>query len=470
MIRILASYNDKVAQFVLENAHKSAKYTSPTIQKEILHVIASKVRSKIREDIGDSKFCIIVDESRDESKREQLALVLRFVDNGGFIQEHFIDLSHVKDTTALTLKNEIYAILSRHYLGIQNIHGQGYDGASNMCGEWKGLQALVLNDCPYAYFVHYFAHRLQLALVAATREVIPIHEFFLNLNFIITTVGSLCKRNDELRVAQATKIDRMLAIDELETGTGANQIGTLKWAGDCWGPHFNSICSLVRMFGPTCLVLENIKKDGSTYLQCGDANIAHKMINSFEFIFSLHLMMEIMDVQLQELDNRFGEQPTELLTLCSALDPKDAYKSFNVDDICRLVEKYYPLDFFERDRTGLKIQLKLFEHDVQNHLKFQNLSSMVELCRRLIETENSQVYPLIDQLICLVLTFLVSITTGERAFFAMKIVKTRLRNKMEDEFLSDNLVVYIEKEITENFTTNSILDDFRSFKERRLQF
>ncbi|KAL4620507.1 hypothetical protein ACB092_06G159400 [Castanea dentata] len=86
MIRILASYNDKAAQVVLENAYKSATYTSPTIQKEILHVIASKVRSKIREDIEDSKFCIIVDESCDESKREQLALVLRFDDNDGFIQ------------------------------------------------------------------------------------------------------------------------------------------------------------------------------------------------------------------------------------------------------------------------------------------------------------------------------------------------------------------------------------------------
>ena len=77
----------------------------------------------------------------------------------------------------------------------------------------------------------------------------------------------------------------MLAIDELETGTGANQIGTLKRAGDSrWGSYFNSIYSLMRMFGPTCLVLENIKEDESTYLQRGDANIAHKMINSFEFI------------------------------------------------------------------------------------------------------------------------------------------------------------------------------------------
>ena len=159
------------------------------------------MRSKIREDIGDFKFCVIVDESHDESKREQLALVLRFVDNDGFIQECFFDLSHVKDITALTLKKEIYAILSHHCLDIQNIHGQGYDGASNMCGKWKGLQAFVLNDCPYAYYVLCFAHQLQLALVAASIEVIPIHEFFLNLNFIITIVGFSCKRNDELRAA-----------------------------------------------------------------------------------------------------------------------------------------------------------------------------------------------------------------------------------------------------------------------------
>jgi hypothetical protein len=40
MIKILASYNEKVAT---KNTHKSAKYTSHRIQKEILQVMASKV-------------------------------------------------------------------------------------------------------------------------------------------------------------------------------------------------------------------------------------------------------------------------------------------------------------------------------------------------------------------------------------------------------------------------------------------
>ena len=39
----------------------------------------------------------------------------------------------------------------------------------------------------------------------------------------------------------------------------------------------------------------------------------------------------------------FGEGEMELLTLSSALDPKFGYKSFEIDDISSLVEKYYPL-------------------------------------------------------------------------------------------------------------------------------
>jgi hypothetical protein len=46
---------------------------------------------------------------------------------------------HVKDTTALTLKKEIFSVLSQHNLDIQNIRGQGYDCVSNIHGEWNEL-------------------------------------------------------------------------------------------------------------------------------------------------------------------------------------------------------------------------------------------------------------------------------------------------------------------------------------------
>ena len=68
-----------------------------------------------------------------------------------------------------------------------------------MRGEWNGLQALFLKDCPYAYYVHCMTHRLRLALVTASREVKDVHQFFDHLvNIINIVVVASSRRNDEL--------------------------------------------------------------------------------------------------------------------------------------------------------------------------------------------------------------------------------------------------------------------------------
>ncbi|XP_076915192.1 uncharacterized protein LOC143574465 [Bidens hawaiensis] len=164
--------------------------------QEILGIIANNVRKHIRSEVGDSYFCVMVDESRDESKKEQMAIVLRFVDAEGIIRERFLDLVHVTDTFSLTLKSNLWRQLLRYEFDDSKICGQGYDGASNMRGELNVLQALVIKDCPYAYYVHCFAHKLQLALVAL-KEIIPINQFFNNLVSIINVVCSSSKRHDE---------------------------------------------------------------------------------------------------------------------------------------------------------------------------------------------------------------------------------------------------------------------------------
>jgi hypothetical protein len=114
--------------------------------------------------------------------------------------------------------------------------------------------------------------------------------------------------------------------------------------------------------------------------------------------------------------------------------------------------------------------LRYFEFNVLIEPTLQNLSSIIELCQRLAKIEKLKIYYLIDRLIHLILTLLVSITTIERTFLAIKIVKTRLRNKMENDFLANNLVLYIENEIVESFDLNSIFDDFVLLKDRKVQF
>jgi hypothetical protein len=52
----------------------------------------------------------------------------------------------------------------------------------------------------------------------------------------------------------------------------------------------------------------------------------------------------------------------------------------------------------------------------------------------------------------------------------MGVVKTRLRNKMDDDFLTNSLVVNIEKDIAIQFILDSIMDEFESLGKRRVKF
>jgi hypothetical protein len=203
MLKYTASINENIAEVVLENAPRNAKYTSPDIQKVILNILATRVRNKIREEIEDAKFCILVDEALDESNREQTTIVLRFVNRDGFVQERFFNVVGVDETSVKTLKKGICNVLTRHNLQIENMRGQTYDGASNMRGAWNGLQALFLKDCPYAYYVYCFAHELQLALVAAAKDVPDVWKYFSKLNSIVNLVGVSPKRHMELKNIKA---------------------------------------------------------------------------------------------------------------------------------------------------------------------------------------------------------------------------------------------------------------------------
>ncbi|CAN1269423.1 Zinc finger MYM-type protein 1 [Linum perenne] len=190
----LAEWREDVKSVVLKNAPGNAKYTSPLIQKELLAIMANRVRCAIREEVGDASFSILVDEAQDAAGREQMAIILRFVNSSGVLTERLFGIKSVVNTTSATLKEVICGMLSEHNLPIQKLRGQGYDGASNMSGQYNGLKALFLQDCPYAYFVHCFAHRLQLTLVAAAKyfnQCIDYQLSELNSRFSETTVRLL---------------------------------------------------------------------------------------------------------------------------------------------------------------------------------------------------------------------------------------------------------------------------------------
>lgn len=78
---------------------------------------------------------------------------------------------------------------------------------------------------------------------------------------------------------------------------------------------------------------------------------------TIEHHFRVNIFLITVDKQMQELNDRFSGRTMELLTLSSTLVPKDTYRAFNIDDICTLVNKFYPLDFSDQEKISLRFQL-----------------------------------------------------------------------------------------------------------------
>ena len=67
------------------------------------------------------------------------------------------------------------------------------------------------------------------------------------------------------------------------------------------------------------------------------------------------------------------------------------------------------------------------------------------------------------------LTLHVSTAMTGREFLAMKLIKTSLRNKMENELLSSYMVIYIEREFVDTIDLDLIIDEFNSQKNCKAQ-
>ncbi|KDO37300.1 hypothetical protein CISIN_1g041241mg [Citrus sinensis] len=128
----LVDHNEDINAVTFDNAPENLQMTSNEIKKDIVSCAAVETTNIIIKEMGDILFSILIDESCDIFTKEQMAVVLRYVDKNGYVVEHFIGIEHVTSTTSISLKEALDKLFSRHGLSMSRLHRQGYDEASNM--------------------------------------------------------------------------------------------------------------------------------------------------------------------------------------------------------------------------------------------------------------------------------------------------------------------------------------------------
>ncbi|CAB3979945.1 Hypothetical predicted protein [Paramuricea clavata] len=103
------------------------------------------------------------DEAADSSHKEQMSLVLHFVDMN--IQEEFIAFLQCRwGLTGEQLAKLILEALNNLTLSIDDCRGQGYDGTGAVAGHINGLSANILHINEKALETHCYSNRLNLAI------------------------------------------------------------------------------------------------------------------------------------------------------------------------------------------------------------------------------------------------------------------------------------------------------------------
>ena len=129
------------------------------------------MRGIIISEVKQAKFfSVMADECSDVANKEQLAIVIRYVNEDDEICEDFVEFVECENgVTGLALAEKIKSVLQDKYgLDMINQSGQCYDGAGNMSGVRNGLAARVTQEFPkavYTWYTWYSSHKLNLCVV-----------------------------------------------------------------------------------------------------------------------------------------------------------------------------------------------------------------------------------------------------------------------------------------------------------------
>lgn len=343
LIRFRANAGDTVLKDHILHSPLNAMYVSPEIQNELIETIGSLIRKDIIKRISQSKyFTILADETTDISQIEQFSLCARYVsesENGPVLMEDFLTFVPVSDVTGEGLARVIEEKLTTLGLDLENVRGQGYDGASAMSGQFRGVQAVLKRKYPKALYTHCVSHCLNLCLSDSFK-----------VQNVRNTMGLITETCSFFRASAKRTAILEEKIKELSPSSDHHRIKTL--CETRWCERHEAVLLFKEMLVPIVSTLEKMAYLPNEHNK--RSSLVLNSISSSSFLVSLVVSSKLLGITyslsqyLQKKD----------IDLCSALDHVRKVKAV-VEDLRHNADSEFKKLFEEAKELANLLQLEL---------------------------------------------------------------------------------------------------------------
>ena len=277
----LVAKHDLIVKQRLEQGPQNATYLSPEIQNLLLHIMGDMLRKLISDGVRQASFfSLLADESKDASKKEQLAIVVRYVDEKAIIHERFLTFVEATSLTAESLVTYLISTLTEHGLDPALIVSQGYDGGSVMSGCCSGVQQRLKQVSSSAVYIHCYAHKLNLALVDCVKGNQFACDFFCLIEALYVYISTT--KAHSLFIAKQKELHPEKQVHQLQ------KLSDTRWA--CRQSAVNAIC---RTYDALLATLEDAS-EGADRAKSVEATGLLLQIKSFKFLLTLIMFDRVL--------------------------------------------------------------------------------------------------------------------------------------------------------------------------------
>ena len=302
----------------LHSAARNAMYTSPDIQNQLVKILGDKVRDTILNKIRRSLcYTLIVDEVTDCSNKEQLCIVIRYIEpDTSYIREDLVTfLECDSGVSGEALAEKMLGFVTDH-LDPSKMRGQAYDGASNMSGRRNGVAAKISSVYPLTLYTHCASHSLNLAVVASFEEP-SVRNMIGVIHRVSTFFFAHPKRQKKLEEAIQN------------TQPGSNVVKLKDLCRTRWVERIDAIDRFKHLHSSIVACFESISTEGSSLWSSDavtDASTLLLAITTTEFISALVITNECLQYflgltrSLQQEAKDIVQAVSEVTTLTSTLE------------------------------------------------------------------------------------------------------------------------------------------------------